>query len=385
MQQTTNKSSDVNANQVFAPIIIKGQKLATRCEICHQSDLFDPEKNVCTRCKGLQGLLVTANRVATVNTNTTTGASSPSNATSNISFSIIVNGNIAQYLQQPLLVALNPIQLFFGKVDRAVEKRVAKISTPKKLFLALVLCLVGLSGAISTAVHSVKTTFVRASKSTATATATTATATTATTSDINSKGSDANRKLNGVDDLQRNSVKPTSNFNSSISSIINSNSKTNTANTTNALAPDTLAPAGWQPIETLLASTRERRDKAFNDLGLKKKGSYVVAAFSLSCEDCIRLAKELNNLNFATSDKSKFKVTSKSQLNYESDYQLIAVANASEQEISNWQKEHQLNYPIKVISEATMEGLGVALFPSLIKVVKGKVVGVSQVAGVLYE
>lgn len=373
MQQTTNKSSDVNANQVFAPIIIRGQQLATRCEICHQSDLFDPEKNVCTRCKGLQGLLVTANRVATVNTNTTTGASSLSNGTSNISFSIVVNGNIAQYLQQPLLVALNPIQLFFGKVDRAVEERVAKISTPKKLFLASVLCLVGLSGAISTAVHSVKTTFVRASKSATTA------------SDINNKDSNANRKLEGVDDLQRNSVKPTNSFNSSISSIINSNSKTNTANTANVLAPDTLAPASWQPIETLLASTTERRDKAFNDLGLQKKGSYVVAAFSLSCEDCIRLAKELNKLNFPTSDKSKFKVTSKFQLNYESDYQLIAVANASEQEISNWQKEHQLNYPIKVISEATMEGLGIALFPSLIKVVKGKVVGVSQVAGVLYE
>ena len=81
-----------------------------------------------------------------------------------------------------------------------------------------------------------------------------------------------------------------------------------------------------------------------------------------------------SNSNLESNSKSTSKSTSK----VTSDYQLIAVANAGEREISDWQKEHQLNYPIKAISEATMEGLGVVLFPSLIKVVEGKVVGVSQ-------
>ncbi|MBI4852206.1 MAG: hypothetical protein HY819_10455 [Acidobacteria bacterium] len=29
---------------------VKKETLATRCEICHQSDLFDPIKNICLRC-----------------------------------------------------------------------------------------------------------------------------------------------------------------------------------------------------------------------------------------------------------------------------------------------------------------------------------------------
>jgi hypothetical protein len=30
---------------------IRSKHLATRCEICHQSDFFDPETNICDRCQ----------------------------------------------------------------------------------------------------------------------------------------------------------------------------------------------------------------------------------------------------------------------------------------------------------------------------------------------
>jgi hypothetical protein len=33
--------------------IIKGSSPPTRCEVCHQSDLFDPQTNFCQRCAGL--------------------------------------------------------------------------------------------------------------------------------------------------------------------------------------------------------------------------------------------------------------------------------------------------------------------------------------------
>ena len=31
-------------------LIINKEKLATRCEVCHQSDMFLPEPNICFRC-----------------------------------------------------------------------------------------------------------------------------------------------------------------------------------------------------------------------------------------------------------------------------------------------------------------------------------------------
>jgi hypothetical protein len=33
---------------------IKTETLAQRCEICHQADCFDPERNYCTRCAGVE-------------------------------------------------------------------------------------------------------------------------------------------------------------------------------------------------------------------------------------------------------------------------------------------------------------------------------------------
>lgn len=35
---------------------IKTQSFPTRCEVCHQNDKFDFERNVCDRCKNLVGL-----------------------------------------------------------------------------------------------------------------------------------------------------------------------------------------------------------------------------------------------------------------------------------------------------------------------------------------
>jgi|SRR6185369_2436773 len=32
---------------------IKSESLPERCEVCHQTDCFDPEKNYCTRCAGV--------------------------------------------------------------------------------------------------------------------------------------------------------------------------------------------------------------------------------------------------------------------------------------------------------------------------------------------
>lgn len=34
-------------------IILVEERPPTRCEICHQSDLFDPQKNLCFRCKDI--------------------------------------------------------------------------------------------------------------------------------------------------------------------------------------------------------------------------------------------------------------------------------------------------------------------------------------------
>src|SRR5262245_47933183 len=34
-------------------LIIKGETLPDRCEICHQSDLYDPVNNRCSRCAGV--------------------------------------------------------------------------------------------------------------------------------------------------------------------------------------------------------------------------------------------------------------------------------------------------------------------------------------------
>ncbi len=34
-------------------VTIKRERLATRCELCHQVDRFDPKNNFCSRCQGI--------------------------------------------------------------------------------------------------------------------------------------------------------------------------------------------------------------------------------------------------------------------------------------------------------------------------------------------
>src|SRR5215813_8536930 len=36
-----------------AILTVKTESLPTRCEVCHQSDLFDPPTNFCSRCAGI--------------------------------------------------------------------------------------------------------------------------------------------------------------------------------------------------------------------------------------------------------------------------------------------------------------------------------------------
>lgn len=37
---------------------LKTETPPTRCEVCHQSDMFDPEKNYCARCKDSTGMIL---------------------------------------------------------------------------------------------------------------------------------------------------------------------------------------------------------------------------------------------------------------------------------------------------------------------------------------
>jgi hypothetical protein len=36
---------------------IKAESLPTRCDVCHQNDMFDPQLNVCGRCTGVADIL----------------------------------------------------------------------------------------------------------------------------------------------------------------------------------------------------------------------------------------------------------------------------------------------------------------------------------------
>lgn len=46
-------------NSSINKVIVKTEKAATRCEICHQSDLFDPETENCLRCSQVEKALAT--------------------------------------------------------------------------------------------------------------------------------------------------------------------------------------------------------------------------------------------------------------------------------------------------------------------------------------
>lgn len=39
----------------MSDLVIRQQHLATRCEVCHQSDLFNPQTNICLRCSDIGG------------------------------------------------------------------------------------------------------------------------------------------------------------------------------------------------------------------------------------------------------------------------------------------------------------------------------------------
>jgi hypothetical protein len=43
----------------FGKVRIKTEKAATRCEVCHQSDMFDPETENCIRCSQVEKTLAT--------------------------------------------------------------------------------------------------------------------------------------------------------------------------------------------------------------------------------------------------------------------------------------------------------------------------------------
>ena len=58
---------------------VKRESLAERCEICHQSDLFDPSTGLCVRCQAIAGQLQASSGApseATLKGNRRTGAAS---------------------------------------------------------------------------------------------------------------------------------------------------------------------------------------------------------------------------------------------------------------------------------------------------------------------
>lgn len=106
----------------------------------------------------------------------------------------------------------------------------------------------------------------------------------------------------------------------------------------------------WKPISYMLASTPARRAKALENIGFPQSEG-VIIALSLHCPECIKLATDIN------SNLSKDKLSS-----------IVGVAVSPEAEITAWKEKLNLAYEVKSISEMDMEDLGVALFPTLIKI-----------------
>jgi hypothetical protein len=106
----------------------------------------------------------------------------------------------------------------------------------------------------------------------------------------------------------------------------------------------------WKPISYMLASTPARRAKALENIGFPQSEG-VIIALSLHCPECIKLATDIN------SNLSKDELSS-----------IVGVAVSPETEIKAWKEKLNLTYEVKAISEMNMEDLGVALFPTLIKV-----------------
>lgn len=105
----------------------------------------------------------------------------------------------------------------------------------------------------------------------------------------------------------------------------------------------------WREVSYMLASTPERRATVLEKLAFSQRES-VILAISLTCPECIKLAVELN------SNPQKEK--------------LLAVAIGTDLEVKEWKEKLGISYEVKAISEDDMEDLGVALFPTLIKVSK---------------
>lgn len=106
----------------------------------------------------------------------------------------------------------------------------------------------------------------------------------------------------------------------------------------------------WKPISYMLASTPARRTKALENIGFPQSEG-VIIALSLHCPECIKLATDIN------SNLSKDKL-----------FSIVGVAVSPQSEIKAWKEKLNLAYEVKAISEMDMEDLGVALFPTLIKV-----------------
>ncbi|MFY9227692.1 MAG: hypothetical protein WAQ98_33775 [Blastocatellia bacterium] len=252
-------------------------------------------------------------------------------------------------------VAISRVIAFLANIDKAVEERLAKWSKAKKLTLAASLCLVGLLGATFTAFSTIKDTV---------------NATTKSVKAINS--SEMEQSLAFLKMSKAKEILHTSDNNSS--------------NNQNIEVSE--VAESWQSIESLLASTPQRRKQALAKLGLRNNGDYLVAAISLGCDSCIRLAKEINSnaANNAANDGdkiNKLEPDNKQYINQSLTRPVMMVTIASESEIKTWQREHLLSYPVQSISESMMNDLGIVFFPTLIKVSNGQILGVSQSSSVL--
>ncbi|MFY9222912.1 MAG: hypothetical protein WAQ98_09595 [Blastocatellia bacterium] len=270
-------------------------------------------------------------------------------------------------------IPINPVITFLANIDKTVEERLAKWSKAKKLTLAASLCLLGLLGATFTVFSSVKDAVSATAKS--------------------MKAKDSSEMEQSLAFLQMSKAKER------LSSSDNNSDGAENENVGNVESvgnnEGVKVAESWQSIESLLASTPQRRKQALTKLGLRNNGSYVIAAISLGCDSCIRLAKEINansisNSNNGDTKSSKLEPDNKQadkrsdkQSNNPSSTPIMMVTIASESEIKSWQREHLLSYPVQSISESMMNDLGIVFFPTLVKVSNGQVVGVSQSSSVL--
>lgn len=122
--------------------------------------------------------------------------------------------------------------------------------------------------------------------------------------------------------------------------------------------------AEWQPIETLLASTPQRRLKAAQQLGIEE-GEYILALLSIHCGDCDRIAQQLQQRA--------------------AHHRIIAVAVAEHDQaaIDEWKKGLGLSITVVGINQQAFNDLGAVLLPTLVKLENGKAVGVAENCEVL--